>query len=126
LMRLFGSERIAKVMDKLGFEDGERIESSMISNSIVDDQVSAFKANKIPQTQQEVDRINKLVLTQNIFQGVTIALGVNYFIQLIIYLIKADRALPRKIKPDYASPVYKEPVSDKDVSIENKESKNEE
>ena len=33
-MRLFGSERIAKVMDKLGFEDGERIESSMISNSI--------------------------------------------------------------------------------------------
>ena len=34
LMRLFGSERIAKVMDKLGFEDGERIESSMISNSI--------------------------------------------------------------------------------------------
>ncbi|UTY24276.1 PEGA domain-containing protein [Treponema denticola] len=99
---------------------------TMISNSIVDDQVSAFKANKIPQTQQEVDRINKLVLTQNIFQGVTIALGVNYFIQLIIYLIKADRALPRKIKPDYASPVYKEPVSDKDVSIENKESKNEE
>ena len=24
LMRLFGSERIAKVMDRLGFEDGER------------------------------------------------------------------------------------------------------
>ena len=34
LMRLFGSERIAKVMDRLGFEEGERIESSMISNSI--------------------------------------------------------------------------------------------
>ncbi len=34
LMRLFGSERIAKVMDKLGFDEGERIESSMISNSI--------------------------------------------------------------------------------------------
>lgn len=34
LMRLFGSERIAKVMDKLGFEEGERIESSMISSSI--------------------------------------------------------------------------------------------
>ena len=34
LMRLFGSERIARVMDKLGFKDGERIESSMISNSI--------------------------------------------------------------------------------------------
>lgn len=34
LMRLFGSERIAKVMDRLGFEEGERIESSMISSSI--------------------------------------------------------------------------------------------
>ena len=26
LMRLFGSERIAKVMDRLGFDEGERIE----------------------------------------------------------------------------------------------------
>ena len=34
LMRLFASERIAKVMDRLGFEDGERIEHNMISNSI--------------------------------------------------------------------------------------------
>lgn len=98
---------------------------TMILNSVVDDQVYAFKSKKLPQTQQEVDRINKLVLTQNIFQGITIALGVNYFIQLIIYLVKADRSLPRKIKPDYASPVYKEPVPDKDLSIKNEESKNE-
>ena len=34
LMRLFGSERIAKVMDRLGFDEGARIESSMISSSI--------------------------------------------------------------------------------------------
>ncbi len=34
LMRLFASERIAKVMDRLGFEDGERIEHKMINNSI--------------------------------------------------------------------------------------------
>ncbi len=34
LMRLFASERIAKVMDRLGFEDGEMIEHPMISNSI--------------------------------------------------------------------------------------------
>ena len=34
LMRLFASERIAKVMDRLGFEDGERIESPMMSKSI--------------------------------------------------------------------------------------------
>ena len=34
LMRLFASERIAKVMDRLGFEDGEMIEHKMISNAI--------------------------------------------------------------------------------------------
>lgn len=34
LMRLFGSERISNVMDKLGFDEGEMIEHSMISKSI--------------------------------------------------------------------------------------------
>ena len=34
LMRLFASERIARVMDKLGFKEGEMIEAKMISNSI--------------------------------------------------------------------------------------------
>ena len=34
LMRLFGSERISGVMDRLGFEEGEMIEHSMISKSI--------------------------------------------------------------------------------------------
>ena len=33
-MRMFGSERIAAVMDKMGFQEGEMIEHSMISNSI--------------------------------------------------------------------------------------------
>ena len=34
LMRLFGSERISGVMDRLGFNEGEMIEHSMISKSI--------------------------------------------------------------------------------------------
>ena len=34
LMRLFGSERIATVMDRLGFKEGEMIESPMISRQI--------------------------------------------------------------------------------------------
>lgn len=34
LMRLFGSERISSVMDKLGFKEGEMIEHPMISKSI--------------------------------------------------------------------------------------------
>ena len=34
LMRLFGSERIARVMDRLGYKEGEMIQHSMISKSI--------------------------------------------------------------------------------------------
>ncbi len=34
LMRLFASERIARVMDRLGFKDGERIESQMLTKNI--------------------------------------------------------------------------------------------
>ncbi len=34
LMRLFGSERIANIMDKMGFKEGERIESSIITKQI--------------------------------------------------------------------------------------------
>lgn len=34
LMRLFASERIAKVMDRLGIEEGQRIDSSLISKNI--------------------------------------------------------------------------------------------
>jgi preprotein translocase subunit SecA len=34
LMRLFGSDRIAKMMDKLGIEEGEVIESSLVTSSI--------------------------------------------------------------------------------------------
>ena len=34
LMRLFGSERIAKIMDRMGLEEGEVIQHSMVSKSI--------------------------------------------------------------------------------------------
>ena len=34
LMRLFGTERIAKMMDRMGLEEGEVIQHSMITNSI--------------------------------------------------------------------------------------------
>ncbi|MBQ6723980.1 MAG: preprotein translocase subunit SecA [Paludibacteraceae bacterium] len=34
LMRMFGSERIASIMDRMGFQEGEMIEHKMISSSI--------------------------------------------------------------------------------------------
>ena len=33
-MRLFGSERIAKLMDRMGLEEGEVISHSMVNKSI--------------------------------------------------------------------------------------------
>ncbi|WP_027178561.1 preprotein translocase subunit SecA [Maridesulfovibrio bastinii] len=38
LMRLFGSERIATIMDKLGMEEGEPIENKMVSKAIENSQ----------------------------------------------------------------------------------------
>jgi preprotein translocase subunit SecA len=38
LMRLFGSERIAAIMDKLGMEEGEPIENKMVSKAIENSQ----------------------------------------------------------------------------------------
>jgi preprotein translocase subunit SecA len=34
LMRMFGSDRIAKIMDRLGIKEGEVIQHSMITKSI--------------------------------------------------------------------------------------------
>jgi preprotein translocase subunit SecA len=34
LMRLFGSEKVAKVMDRMGLEEGEVIQHSMMTKSI--------------------------------------------------------------------------------------------
>lgn len=103
---------------------------TMILKARLDDQIYAFKSGKLPYTQSEVDRINRFGITQNVFQGITIALGVNYFIQLIIYLVKADKALPRKIKPNYAEPLYEEikvdnDMIDKDTIVKDEEHKNE-
>ena len=45
LMRLFASERIASLMDRLGFQEGDRIENPMISKSIERAQKKAEENN---------------------------------------------------------------------------------
>ncbi|MEL6850265.1 MAG: preprotein translocase subunit SecA [Bacteroidota bacterium] len=45
LMRLFGSERIAKVMDRVGFKDGEVIQHKMITRSITNAQKKVEENN---------------------------------------------------------------------------------
>lgn len=45
LMRLFGSERIARIMDRMGLEDGEVIQHSMITRSIEGAQKKVEQSN---------------------------------------------------------------------------------
>ncbi len=80
---------------------------TMILTSRLNDEIQSFREEKFPMTQETVDKINKLGYIQQAFQWTTATLGVNYFIQLIIYLVKSDRALPRQIKTDTAASGYK-------------------
>ena len=45
LMRLFGSDRISKIMDKMGLQEGEVIESGLVSSSIERAQVKVEENN---------------------------------------------------------------------------------
>ena len=81
---------------------------TMILGSIHDDQYTSFMSNKLKKNQETVNRINRLGMTHGIFQGITITLGINYFIQLILYLVKADKSLPRKINKNIKVPEYSE------------------
>lgn len=81
---------------------------TMILGAQYNEQLNSFRLQRLPWTRETVTRINNLGITHSVFQGITIALGVNYFIQLIIYLVKADRALPRKVRPNVKKPVYNE------------------
>jgi len=80
---------------------------TMILQARLNDEIRSLKDGKFPPTQENTNKVNKLGYIQQGFQWVSIALGVNYFIQLVIYLVKADRSLPRQIKPDYDNPKYK-------------------
>ncbi len=114
---------------------------TMITKFQLEDRYRAVLDSKLPRTQEEADRINRAFIIHSTFQGISIALGVNYLIQLIIYLVKADRALPKKIKPNKNEPIFKIPEaiknsdntldkksesdSDKKNNNENKDSKKE-
>ncbi len=60
------------------------------------------------------------------FEAISIGLGVNYLVQLILYFIKADRALPRRAKVNSENPIYKKlPIKTVEPKSDNKETKTE-
>lgn len=59
------------------------------------DLYNSYSAGYLPQTQKEIDRVNAWGTGSNIATGVAVGLGANLFVQIIRYIIVAD-----KVKPD--------------------------
>ncbi len=82
---------------------------TMISKARLQDRIDSGKSDKL----KTYKALHYSAL------GVSVALGVNYFIQMVLYFVKADKALPRKIKLNKKNPKFKKlPI--KTVSPKNK------
>lgn len=82
---------------------------TMIIGNNYKENLTLFNEGKLPLTQETAKKIYNLQTAYNVLQGISITLGINYFIQLIIYLVKADKALPKNIKVNKEEPKYKSP-----------------
>jgi len=106
LMRLFNSERIAKVMDKMGHEDGEVIQHSMVSKSIERAQKKVeennFGIRKRLLEYDDVMNIQREAIYKkrnNALSGERLAVDINnMFKSLIAYVVSEH-----KLSGDYAA-----------------------
>lgn len=69
---------------------------TLIVAGIRNDKLNAFNTGRIAPTAANIKEINNLVTASHVMIGISSALAVNYLIQVIIYLVKADAALPAK------------------------------
>lgn len=81
----------------------------LILDGIYKDKKAAFDSGRIPQNEKNYTHINNMGIGSSVMQGIAITAGINYFIQLIVYLVYADRSIPRTIKQDYKAAEYKQP-----------------
>ncbi|NVP22991.1 hypothetical protein HPC63_01870 [Treponema phagedenis] len=83
----------------------------MILRGVLADKRNAYESGRLPQTDKNASSIKALSISSNVMQGVTICLGVNYFIQLIRYLVAADQSLPKEAIPTENVPVQRKKTS---------------
>lgn len=67
----------------------------LIVNSVYNDKKQSFAEGRLEQTAKNEKNIKNLQVASVSMQSLAIASGVNYFIQLVVYLVFADRAIPR-------------------------------
>lgn len=70
----------------------------LILNGVYSDKALAFNEGRLAQTQENAQNIKNLSVANITLQSLSIVAGINYFIQLIVYLVFADRAIPRQPK----------------------------
>ncbi|MGP1438996.1 MAG: PEGA domain-containing protein, partial [Treponema sp.] len=70
----------------------------LILNGIYSDKALAFNDGRLAQTQENAQNIKNLNVVNITLQSLAIVAGINYFIQLIVYLVFSDRAIPRQPK----------------------------
>lgn len=80
----------------------------LILDGVYKDKKAAFADGRLEQTDKNYTSIRNMGTASSVMQGVAITAGINYFIQLIVYLVYADRAIPRTLKQDYKAglPAY--------------------
>lgn len=70
----------------------------LILNGVYSDKALAFNEGRLAQTSENAQNIKNLNVANITLQSLSIVAGINYFIQLIVYLVFADRAIPRQPK----------------------------
>lgn len=70
----------------------------LILNGIYSDRKIAFDNGRLANTTENIQNIKNLSIANTTIQSVAIVAGINYFIQLVIYLVFSDRALPKQPK----------------------------
>ncbi|MGP1439547.1 MAG: hypothetical protein ACTTJ3_02270, partial [Treponema sp.] len=70
----------------------------LILNGVYSDKALAFNDGRLAQTQENAQNIKNLSVANITLQSLAIVAGINYFIQLVVYLVFSDRAIPRQPK----------------------------
>ena len=72
--------------------------ATLILTGLRNDKQNAVASGRLPSTADNMRQIKNFTIASNVMIGVTSALAVNYFVQVILYLVKADAALPKVLK----------------------------
>lgn len=72
---------------------------AMLTNGVAQDKLRSYDAGYLPNDTATQSNIEGWIMASNVTAGISIGLGVNYAVQLVRYLLAADRVLPQRAYP---------------------------